>query len=147
MGAVVRPVRRLSQPGRPVVLRDAQPRYEIRLAGTETFIATSKRLHQLNYGAQEFLKALFLGKITEASGNLARDMVRHCEALDWVDEKRMKRRLKRQKTGWFDTHPSTNDRIEAAKRENAQGVFHSDLPADVIFNGFDEICLSLQRRE
>ncbi|OAI52680.1 hypothetical protein AYO47_01175 [Planctomyces sp. SCGC AG-212-M04] len=47
---------------------------------------------------------------------------------------------------WLDTHPSTNDRIDAAKRENAPGVFHCDLPADVVFNGFDELCLSLQRR-
>jgi Zn-dependent protease with chaperone function len=121
-------------------------RYEIRLAGTENFIATSKRLHQLNYGAGQFFRALYLGKIQESSGNLARDMVNHCEKLDWVDEKRMKRRLKKEKTGWFDTHPSTNDRIAAAKRENATGVFHCELPADVVFNGFDELCLSLQRR-
>jgi hypothetical protein len=40
-------------------------------------------------------------------------------------------------TGWFDSHPADKDRIAAAAREQSSGVFHSDLPAHVLFSSFD----------
>jgi Zn-dependent protease with chaperone function len=121
-------------------------RYETRLAGTETFIATSKQLFRLNYGFREFFRALFSGKPVAASGNFVRDLLAYCNQLDHVDDKRIQRLQKKERTGWFDTHPSTADRIAASQAENAPGVFHSPLPAEVVFNGFDQLCVALQQR-
>jgi Zn-dependent protease with chaperone function len=44
-----------------------------------------------------------------------------------------------QQTGWFDTHPADLERRAAALRENAPGIFHSNLPARALFNDFDAV--------
>ena len=46
------------------------------------------------------------------------------------------------KTGWFDTHPSDKDRIAAARREDAPGVFHLEGPATDLFGDFDSLARS-----
>jgi Zn-dependent protease with chaperone function len=119
-------------------------RYEARLAGSKTFAETSKRLHTLYYGAEQFFKSLGRRPV-EVTGNFVRDIVNHCGTLDDLDEKRMRRRRKKEKTGWFDTHPSTADRIASANEEDAPGIFRSKLPAEAVFHEFDQLCLSLQR--
>jgi hypothetical protein len=41
------------------------------------------------------------------------------------------------KTGLFDDHPADSERIASAKAEQTPGVFHSNLPATVLFQDFD----------
>lgn len=117
-------------------------RYEARMAGSETFAETSQRLYALHYACEQFFRSFGKHPVT---GNLVRDVVGHCRELDGLDEKRIRRRLRKEQTGWFDTHPSTADRIAAVEREDAPGIFHSKLPAEAVFHEFDELCLSLQR--
>jgi Zn-dependent protease with chaperone function len=46
------------------------------------------------------------------------------------------------KTGVFDTHPADKDRIAAARRENAPGIFHLDGPACDLFDDFEALARS-----
>jgi hypothetical protein len=45
-----------------------------------------------------------------------------------------------QKTGWFDSHPSTASRIAAARRLNAPGLVHDERPAASLFRDFEHRC-------
>ena len=121
-------------------------RYEARLAGSEHFEETCFRLHWLGYGLQDYLRNQMMVRASgENTGNPIQDFVRHCESLSEYDEKRIMKQIKKAESGWFDTHPSDTDRIESARRENAPGVFRSELPAEVIFQKFDDMCISLMR--
>jgi hypothetical protein len=52
-----------------------------------------------------------------------------CQKLDAI--------INESKTGLFDDHPADSERIASARAEQTPGVFHSDLPATVLFQDFD----------
>jgi len=119
-------------------------RYEARLAGSKTFEETCFRLHWLGYGMEDFFRNHMIRQSTgQETGNPIRDFVYHCDTLSKYDEKRVRRRIRKAKTGLLDTHPADTERIENAQRENASGVFKSDLPAAAVFQKFDQLCMSL----
>lgn len=121
-------------------------RYEARLAGSKTFEDTCFRLHWLGYGMQDYFRNhAVLPTSGKETGNPIRDFVMHCNTLSEHDEKRVRRRIKKAKTGLLDTHPADSERIENAMRENTTGVFQSDLPAEAVFQKFDMLCLGLMR--
>ena len=45
-----------------------------------------------------------------------------------------------QKTGLFDTHPSTGQRVAMARAEQAEGVFRAQGPASALFHNFEDFC-------
>lgn len=121
-------------------------RYEARLAGSKTFEETCFRLHWLGHGMQDFFRnAAVRPPSGQETGNLIRDFVNHCDSLGEHDEKRIHRRIKKEKTGWLDTHPADSERIASAQREDTDEVFQSDLPAEAVFQNFDQLCLGLMR--
>jgi Zn-dependent protease with chaperone function len=110
-------------------------RYEVRVAGTDTFLQTIERLAALSVASQ----AAF------ADVNTAWQERRLCDDLptlicsrerDLTDDIRIaiNKAASSDKTGWFDSHPSNAQRKESARRENARGVFRSELPATVLFH-------------
>lgn len=121
-------------------------RYEARLAGSKTFEETCFRLHWLGYGMQDYFRNhAVLAETGKETGNPVRDFVMHCDSMSKYDEKRVRRRIRKSKTGLLDTHPADPERIENALRENADGVFKSDLPAEAVFQNFDLLCLGLMK--
>ena len=118
-------------------------RYETRLAGSQNFEQTCFQLRRLAYGLNDFMKTMRMHGPEATTGNPVRDLMQHCDSLSEEDEERIQRRIKKAKTGLFDTHPADSQRIEEAMRENAEGVFHSDLPAEAVFQKFDRMCASL----
>src|SRR5262252_7922742 len=50
------------------------------------------------------------------------------------------------KTGWFDTHPSDHDRIQASKALSAVGMLHGDGDATKLFRDFGATAQALTKR-
>lgn len=100
-------------------------RYETYLEGTQGFEFTSRRLIELSLAYQGAFHDL------ENSWEEGR-LVDNVPALILANEKQipedvLKKVLKAEfteaRTGFFDTHPSTKDRVEAAKALNAEALF------------------------
>jgi len=56
------------------------------------------------------------------------------------DRQTMADRRGAARTRLFDSHPCARDRSASVQRENAPGIFTSDLPASVLFKDFKELC-------
>lgn len=113
--------------------------YEIKLAGSETFETTTRRMHL-------FGKALDLAyKNMRVSWNLNRNLPENFPAYLLHTESTLPPRQRQQledtmglaPTGWFDTHPSKGDRIRRARQATEAGVFHLDGPASALFTAFE----------
>jgi hypothetical protein len=113
-------------------------KYETRLAGSDNFAATSRQLRLLGlawHGAEQDLASYYRdGRLVDDMPRLLLSNLKQLPktAHDFVDKSTAE-----MKTGWFDTHPADNDRIAASAAERASGVFHSQLPASVLFGSFD----------
>ncbi len=114
-------------------------RHETRLAGSDTFAATVRQLHLLNYanqGAQADLGRFY------QEGRLADDLphliMANVDQLPPPAHAAAEEAIKKSETGWFDTHPCDRERIANAQRENARGIFRLEEPATLLFNDFPE---------
>jgi Zn-dependent protease with chaperone function len=115
--------------------------YEYGVVGTDTFVATTKKLPHLTAGwhigiQTAFEKAPMLEKFPEDLPGFAATLA----ADPSSDMKRFAKKSRKRATGLFDTHPADKDRIEAARRAAAEGTYHVDLPASALFANFDELC-------
>lgn len=116
-------------------------RYEIRVAGSRTFVETSDRLLQLNLasGRAYFrLRELFgEGRLVDDLPALIAAEARHVSKKKLREARDADRRAKRS---WHQTHPPDYLRIAAAERLDAPGAFHVDGPASLLFRDFDRLC-------
>jgi Zn-dependent protease with chaperone function len=116
-------------------------RYEARVAGSEAFEATVYRLQELNAASQQAFASL---ERSWRSGQLADDL----PALVQLNLKRLpeqvgvaiQEHVRESRTGTFDTHPADRDRIESARREEADGVFRLQEAATRLFRDFEALC-------
>ncbi|MGI8908891.1 MAG: M48 family metallopeptidase [Candidatus Sumerlaeaceae bacterium] len=120
----------------------AADRYGAFLAGSDEFQKTSKKMLELNMAAQGAHGDLArgFGKFT-----LPRNFPELClhnvpqipdYALQNADSA-----MRHAKTGLFDTHPSTGDRIAAAESLELKATFNPpDVPASVLFRNFEKHC-------
>lgn len=113
-------------------------RHEARLAGSDVFATTVRRLYELNIansGAQQDL-----GQFYE-DGRLGDDLPRlvliNTTQLRPEAQEKITELIAESKTGRFDTHPADKDRIESARRENAPGIFRVEGPAASLFRNLD----------
>ncbi len=112
-------------------------RLESQVAGSETFAETTRDFQLLNAAWQQTIT-----QQTEAyaTNRLVNDLPR----LSAMAAKRLALRavqanravLPTAKTGWFDTHPSDHDRIQASKALGAVGMLHGDGDATKLFRDF-----------
>ena len=112
-------------------------RLESQVAGSETFAETTRDFQLLNAAWQQTIT-----QQTEAyaTNRLVNDLPR----LSAMAAKRLAARavqanwavLPTAKTGWFDTHPSDHDRIQASKALGAVGMLHGDGDATKLFRDF-----------
>lgn len=119
-------------------------RYETRLAGSETFEATCRRLLVLNVatqGAHVDLGRFF--KEGRLGDNLPKLMLHNVDQIPAEVLAKLNTAIDESKTGLFDTHPADQERIASARRENAAGVFHADQPASVLFADFTGLSINV----
>ena len=112
-------------------------RLESQVAGSETFAETTRDFQLLNAAWQQTI-----AQQTEAyaTNRLVNDLPR----LSAMAAKRLATKavqanravLPTAKTGWFDTHPSDHDRIQASKALGAVGMLHGDGDATKLFRDF-----------
>ena len=112
-------------------------RFETQVAGTEAFASTTRRLHLLNVAWQRTLSRqqdAFMTKrlVDDLPGLIAVETRR----LPGQIEKSVEQALVTSKTGWFDTHPSDRDRVQASTELAAPGVLAADAPAPTLFRDF-----------
>jgi Zn-dependent protease with chaperone function len=113
-------------------------KYETRLAGSETFGQTARQLRLLGLawqGAEADLASYYReGRLAD---NLPKLMLGNLKQLPQEAREFVTKLIAETKTGIFDSHPSDQDRIDAARAEQTSGVFDSNLPATALFANFD----------
>jgi Zn-dependent protease with chaperone function len=115
--------------------------YEIKLAGSEPFEQTVKRLATLGEAAGKSYKEMV------ASWNMNRRLpdnfpaylVQREMAIPHLQREKIEDTVGLVRTGVFDSHPSDGDRIRQARRAGEPGVFQLELPASVLFANFDAV--------
>ena len=115
--------------------------YEIKLAGSDAFEATVKRLSVLGEAAGQSYKTM------RATWNMNRHLpdnypaflVRAVSKMPPEKAGHIEDTVGLSRTGIFDTHPSHGDRIRAARRAAEPGVFHLDYPASLLFANFEAV--------
>jgi Zn-dependent protease with chaperone function len=114
-------------------------RYEIKLAGSQAFESTARKMAAL-------------GKVLAVSYNQLKNtwqtskrlpdnfpafMILQYSKLAPAQKAQIEDTLGLSKTGLFDTHPSDGDRIRCARRADQAGIFRLDLPAAGLFSNFE----------
>lgn len=114
--------------------------WEARFAGADHFSETSGRLQLLGLGQSRALELLReTWKEKRLAENLPDLVAEETDELPGEIVANYERAVGESKTGLFDTHPADSDRIAAAERLDAPGVFQLEAPARVLFRNWDEI--------
>jgi Zn-dependent protease with chaperone function len=115
--------------------------YEIKLAGSDAFERTAKRLNVLGAATNESYKSM------RAAWNTNRRLPDNYPAFLAKMEARIPQETRTHiedtvgmsRTGIFHTHPSFGDRIRRARRVAEPGIFHLDYPAMMLFANFEGV--------
>lgn len=115
--------------------------YEIKLAGTEAFETTTRRMHVLNHLLKPTYDSMGVSwkNGRELPNDLPALLLKFDRALPTGKRTQLEDTLGLTKTGVFDTHPSAGDRIRCARQMNEPGIFHLDAPATILFENFEII--------
>lgn len=116
-------------------------RHETRFAGSDCFRSTSRAMARLSASTELAYQQL-------RGARNSTELVDDLPALIALNESRLDDDLTNQidqslttgQSGWFDTHPTSRDRIAASDREAAPGVFSLDAPASQLFSDFSAQC-------
>ena len=112
-------------------------RYETRLAGSDEFAETSRRIRMLSVASQAAFNDLGAAWQERRLGDDLALLIRHRDATMPGEVRRaISRHGEDQKTGWFDTHPCDAERIRSSEREAAPGLFRLEDPATELFADF-----------
>lgn len=112
-------------------------RHEARLAGSDAFESTARKLTVLAYAdrnANSDLSEFYSeGRLGDDYPRLVMHNVQQfpADALQ-----KMNAMVDESETGWLDTHPCDRDRIANARQEDAAGIFTLEKPASIVFRDF-----------
>ena len=114
-------------------------RYEIKLAGTENFIATFRRIQQLNAGMELALHQIITQwkKERKLFDRLPEFVASRADNIPAEIQGRLYASAARRKTGLFDSHPSDAERIRRAIKAAEPGILHGAAPASGLFADFN----------
>jgi Zn-dependent protease with chaperone function len=112
-------------------------RFENQMVGSEMFAETTRHLQLLNAAWQQTIAQ-------QSEAYATNRLVNDLPGLSAMAAKRLATNavqanravLPTAKTGWFDTHPSDHDRIQASKALGAVGMLHGDGDATKLFRDF-----------
>lgn len=113
--------------------------WEIKLAGSETFERTQRKLATLSAAMEKMYKQIHAQweKTQQLPDNLSELLRQNHESLSPATLQKIEDASGLERTGLFDSHPSLADRIRAARRAQEPGVFHDERPAAALFSSFD----------
>ncbi len=115
-------------------------KYEARLAGSDVFETTSRRMVELSF-ADSMAKGL-VAEHWERAGlpdNLPLCLSKVARKLPPEMALVTEKLIKDEPTSWFASHPTNRDRIMAAHRQQAPGIFHLERPAKVLLKDFTKV--------
>lgn len=118
-------------------------RYEIQVAGTETFCQTSVRLYPLHRAidwASGDLRQAWLEK--RLSDNIPAMVLANVAQLEKEpgEVAKIRRQVWQSKTKWYDSHPCPAERMQRAQQINAPGMLTLDASPTILFADFDKLC-------
>jgi len=116
-------------------------RHEVRFSGSDQIETTTRRLHELMVAHSMAFSDL---SVAYQEGRLADDLIElvalNADELPDDVEEHITKQISEGQTGWLDTHPCDRERIASGLREQADGVFHLDGPANALFVRFKAVC-------
>jgi Zn-dependent protease with chaperone function len=116
-------------------------RWEVRIAGSAGFESTMLRLSALGYVLGDIHREMRRSwrRDLQLPDNLP--LLVEYRATHLPAEKRatIENKAGLEKTGWFDTHPSTADRVRRARQLGEAGIFINDSPARELFENFETL--------
>lgn len=115
-------------------------KYEARLAGSDVFETTSRRMVELSF-ADSMTRGM-VGEHWERAGlpdNLPLCLSKVARKLPPEMALVTEKLIKEEPTSWFSSHPTNRDRIVAAHRQQARGIFHLERPAKVLLKDFSKV--------
>jgi Zn-dependent protease with chaperone function len=122
-------------------------RYEARLAGVDNFAETERKL--LSLGLVSGIAYQTADASWYRTGRLPDDVSALIVALsDGIPPKelrRLEKKLKKAKTGLFDTHPAHGERLASVRREKTAGIFELDGAATRLFKDFPAMSRAVTR--
>lgn len=115
--------------------------YEARVGGSAAFEATSRQLRLLNLAQSAVIDELqghwrerrICNNIPALVARRVADIP--ADVLRQIDEATAK-----QKTAWYESHPSDADRVAAVRRTPQKGIITIEAPASSLFADFDALC-------
>lgn len=120
--------------------------YEIRLSGSECFIETMHRIALINVNRE---RAASQAEASWHTGRLPDQFSLYVSAMsesitprvqkeidDWIEKRRKET---------MDTHPSDDDRIQAALAEDAPGILQLEVPSTQLFRDFRKLDKAVTR--
>lgn len=114
-------------------------RYEIRFAGTNNFVGTTKRLQLVNWGMATIHQNIFENfsnkKLNNSIPVYLNTKIKNADKKLFFE---IEKNINESKTGFFDTHPSDKARIDSALKENAVGIFELNASARDLFKNFEK---------
>src|SRR5262245_6540464 len=116
-------------------------RYEARLAGTEAFVETSRKvlLLELATSGAYGLAHESWNKAARLPDDLSTLILAIADSIPPAELRKIEEVLENSTTGLFDTHPAHAERLASARREGAPGVFHLEGPATQLFKDFPKM--------
>lgn len=116
--------------------------FEAQVSGSRFFAATSRRIH-LIYEAGA-AASYWLFQLRSQGARLPDDTTllieSMCESLPHEARRKIFRKEKKRLAGWFDTHPSTSERILRAEASGYAGLPLGNQPASMLFENFGKLC-------
>ncbi|WP_455222938.1 M48 family metallopeptidase, partial [Kaarinaea lacus] len=115
-------------------------RYEAHMAGSEQFKDTSLQLQRLGVAFQvshdQLAQAWEDKKLVD---NLPRLIAHNATQLPDELDRALLNQMREAKTQVYDSHPSDNERIDNAMRQQAKGIFSLQRESQELFKSFDAI--------
>jgi Zn-dependent protease with chaperone function len=113
--------------------------YEIKVAGSETFERTQRKLATLGAALELTYQQLRFTweKNHKLPDNLCELLRRSHEQLTPKLLQKIEDTLGLHRTSFFDTHPSPADRIRQARKAGEPGIVHDERPAASLFASFE----------
>ena len=116
-------------------------RYEMRLAGSDTFQATMTRIPVLGMAAEgAFADLTESWRERRLNDDLPALVVLNVDDIPQEVLTKLHEHIATARTGSFDTHPADRDRVRAAQDEGARGIFRLDYGAGKLFADFRALC-------
>lgn len=114
--------------------------HECRFSGSSTFEQTSRQLRRLGVAYQQSMvdlqNHLLQGKLGD---DLPKMIAINRDEQEAELVLKIEQSSQEEKTAWLTTHPCDRDRIAAAKKENATGVFQLEVPATLLFRHYESL--------